>query len=227
MICDKREAIFIHIPRTGGTSVEISMTGHSWHGASRHFEQHLTLKQAKLLYGRKIEEFTTFTIVRNPFDLLISMYKWGQAVWQDVGMERLRDKLFNNTKEVGAFLMRRTLCEFLNVFPLSPKPSFSEFIRDVRKYQFFQNFNEYGADMTQQAKCLTGDADVPQVEIIRFENLEEEYKKLCEAHDWTVEPITQTNSTLRKPYREVINDDDRKYIEQHWADDLETFGYSF
>jgi hypothetical protein len=206
------------------------MSGHSWHGVNHHFEQHLTLKQTQLLYGPKVMgRFTTFSIVRNPFDLLVSMYKWGQPIWKDAPIERLREKMFNNTKEVGAFLMRRTLCEFLNVFPLKPDPSFGEFIRDVRKYQFFQNFNEYGADMTQQAECLTGfKTGMPPIEIIRFESLEEEYRTLCLARGWMVEPITtRVNSTYRKSHREEINDDDRKYIEQHWAKDLETFGYCF
>jgi hypothetical protein len=206
------------------------MSGHSWHVHAHHFEQHLTLKQAQLLYGKRVMgSYTTFTVVRNPFDLLVSMYKWGQAIWVEAAIEEKRDKFFNNTKEVGAFLMRRTLAEFLNVFPLKPAPTFGEFIRDQRKYQFFQNFNEYGADMTRQAQCLTAfKTGMPPVEIIRFENLKEEYESLCHKYGWKVEPLTKrVNSTYRKSHREEINDDDRKYIEQHWAEDLETFGYAF
>lgn len=74
MIDYKNKFIFVHIPRTGGTSIESILFKDSLYKRSHH-----TLKQ----YYRQIEkkgmnplDFYSFSIVRNPFDKLVSEYKW-------------------------------------------------------------------------------------------------------------------------------------------------------
>jgi hypothetical protein len=73
--------IFVHVPRTGGTSIEHAMgvkmrlspeglTETSFEG------KHYTCWKMMMKYPVKWERYDTFTIVRNPFDRLVSTYEF-------------------------------------------------------------------------------------------------------------------------------------------------------
>jgi hypothetical protein len=75
--CHNREFIFIHIPKTGGTSIEYKLNlGHIENG----FEikdniayQHSDCNYYKSLFGEeKFNKYLKFTIVRNPYTRIIS-----------------------------------------------------------------------------------------------------------------------------------------------------------
>jgi hypothetical protein len=79
MICHKHRAIFIHIPKTGGTSVEAVMTGHDWW---RHGE-HPKHSGVRALLGKRYavdlwNSYFKFTIIRNPWDRLWSYWQFAK-----------------------------------------------------------------------------------------------------------------------------------------------------
>ena len=78
MIDHTRRLIFVHISRTGGTSIEYACVYNDWWNVESH-TKHLRCSQAKSLYGRLWDEYTTFSVVRNPFDRVLSMFACG--VW--------------------------------------------------------------------------------------------------------------------------------------------------
>lgn len=74
MISHKYKIIFIHIPRTGGTSIEKAFDKNMWKNAP--LEKHLSAKEARKKYGKKAwEDYFTFSFVRNPWDRVISLWK--------------------------------------------------------------------------------------------------------------------------------------------------------
>ena len=82
VVCYAKKCIFIHIPNTGGTSIEqfIKDNGKNdldyhgvKHGRSMHHYTALDLKrELPILYHR----YYSFSIVRNPYDRLLSAYYW-------------------------------------------------------------------------------------------------------------------------------------------------------
>lgn len=60
--------IFIHPPRTGGTSIENSFKENSW---EEKVAKHLPLS----VYNDILSESFTFATIRNPFDILVSKYR--------------------------------------------------------------------------------------------------------------------------------------------------------
>ena len=79
MIDHKRKLLFIHIARTGGTSVETALVGGDWWKKDPG-SKHISASQARALYGEEIwQGYTKFAIVRNPWDRLVSM--WATAWW--------------------------------------------------------------------------------------------------------------------------------------------------
>lgn len=75
MIDHERRFIFLHIPRTGGTSVETLLRGGDlWR--DRPDEKHLSASEARRLYGADAwDRYFTFTFVRNPWDRMVSLWK--------------------------------------------------------------------------------------------------------------------------------------------------------
>jgi hypothetical protein len=79
MISDKYKCIFIHIERTGGTSIERVLFGigpddkPNWTSSAG--PKHISAKAAKKQFGNKRwNDYFKFSIVRNPWDLVVSNY---------------------------------------------------------------------------------------------------------------------------------------------------------
>jgi hypothetical protein len=94
MISDKHQCIFIHIPKAAGNSVENALGGlelknggpwnnqkHRRNDSSKAFffdkhQRHWTWRQYKNHDPEKFLCYFKFTIIRNPFDTLVSHYFW-------------------------------------------------------------------------------------------------------------------------------------------------------
>ncbi len=79
MIDHQRKLLFIHIARTGGTSVEAALVGRDWWEQDPQ-SKHLSASQTRAYYGEEVwNSYFKFSIVRNPFDRLVSM--WAAGWW--------------------------------------------------------------------------------------------------------------------------------------------------
>ena len=73
MISHKYKCIFLHIPRTGGSSVEYCIYKKDWENVNLE-TKHITPDMAKKLYPEYWSKYFKFSFVRNPFDWLVSLY---------------------------------------------------------------------------------------------------------------------------------------------------------
>ena len=98
MISHKLKFIFVHIPKTSGNSLSLflkdfidndvihceSIMGEK-QGISILCEKtkkdikHCDIRYYKNIYGDKIEKYFKFTIVRNPYDRILSFYLWSKG----------------------------------------------------------------------------------------------------------------------------------------------------
>ena len=74
MISHKHKFIFIHIPKTGGSSVDCFFTNTYREGGLR--TKHRTAQTYKLQFPNQFSEYFKFTIVRNPWDKCFSHYNY-------------------------------------------------------------------------------------------------------------------------------------------------------
>jgi hypothetical protein len=74
MISHKYKCIFIHIPRTGGSSIESAVAGKNWWQIEPE-TKHITTENAVKIYGKyRWSSYFTFTFVRNPWDRMVSLW---------------------------------------------------------------------------------------------------------------------------------------------------------
>jgi hypothetical protein len=69
MICHKHKAIFIHIPKTAGTSIA---------NALGEEQCHVSAREAKEQYRDYWKSYFKFTFCRNPWDRLVSLFYYYQ-----------------------------------------------------------------------------------------------------------------------------------------------------
>ncbi|MEQ1739015.1 MAG: sulfotransferase family 2 domain-containing protein [Methyloglobulus sp.] len=87
MIDKARRLIFIHIARTGGTSVETALVGQDWWNIDP-LTKHISASQTHQLYGEEIwGAFKKFSTVRNPWDRVVSMWATGWWTENNVPLE--------------------------------------------------------------------------------------------------------------------------------------------
>ena len=91
---NRRKAIFVHIPKTGGVSVERSIhkalggDDYIFYGqmirvrprpevkTCRGLTLHSTLKDYRRYYGQSINNFYKFSVIRNPWRRMVSHYEF-------------------------------------------------------------------------------------------------------------------------------------------------------
>ncbi len=108
MICKKRKFIFIDITKTAGSSIRKALSGSPrpkrHHSIRNIFESH---KFCSTLTKDQIENYYKFTIVRNPYDRIVSFWRYMRVIKNKLHNISFEDFLLKI--EDGEF-SRRELC---------------------------------------------------------------------------------------------------------------------
>ena len=83
MISHKYKCIFVHIPRCGGTSMEVATAGKDWWRVERS-TKHLIASTAKKIYEPYWNDYFKFSFVRNPWDRMVSMGRFSKFYGVDL-----------------------------------------------------------------------------------------------------------------------------------------------
>ena len=106
MICHKNKYIFIHIPRTGGSSIEHTLYGQDWWLVDRK-SKHLIASTAKKVYSEYWDDYFKFAFVRNPWDRMRSMLKHGR--FYGCGLE-------NGIININTYIKKKIITFLLLIF---------------------------------------------------------------------------------------------------------------
>ncbi|MEM6618320.1 MAG: sulfotransferase family 2 domain-containing protein [Pseudomonadota bacterium] len=209
-----RRYIFIHIPKTGGTSLALAlesramaddvMVGDTPKARRRRRRVRDVPTSGRLwkhsrlgdIYGLvdqdQIDNFFVFTLIRNPWDRVVSYYHW------------LRCQDFAHPM-VG----------------LAQRLDFPDFLADPGVARSFKNdaAGSYVTDRLGQEKC-----DL----FLRLEHLDQDVARLEDALGVSVAPLPHANRSSRAgDYRSYYSDADAARVEALFAADVARFGYRF
>jgi len=85
VLCHEKSCIYIHIPKTAGTSIEQFIRDNDTNNLlfigvqNNRSLQHLTAYELRLMIPQFYKTYYKFSIVRNPYDRLLSEYYWNPS----------------------------------------------------------------------------------------------------------------------------------------------------
>jgi hypothetical protein len=206
------KCIFVHIPRTGGTSIEVALNMFSnWrveninlmfglissselkvHVGLTSFLQHLTARELKYLLPSEFPIFYRFTFVRNPWDRMVSIYS------------RMDPNMLMRAREVGLDLS--------NV-------SFNQFLERTEEFSHIH--------LVPQCAFIFNACGICEIDFIgRYERLADDFRAVC-ARLGVNRSLSRVNVTNRKDYHDYYSDITRKIVERRYKEDIEKFNYCF
>lgn len=215
IISPARKYIFVHIPKTGGTSLTLALEDRAKRGdiiisdtpkgkrrrqrvkkfqeqTDKRLWKHSTLADLEsIVTPEEMREYFVFAMVRNPWDRLVSYYHW------------LRMQNFEH-----------------RMVRLAKMTTFQTFVTHVytQKQMLAWPYSKYtmGSDGTQYA-----------TKFIRLEQWRPDMSGLIEHLGFTP-GIGRTNRSLRHPdYRTYYTDETAELVSNICARDIQQFGYRF
>lgn len=207
----KNKILFIHIPRTGGSTVEKCFNmyrnanmlyGRKVINNKLYALQHLTFSEhIKLKYVSRMDEYFKFAFVRNPWDRLLSAYSFQ--------------------------------CRNGKKFDFSTFISVSyEYIKEKR---FLLSVNEY--DTLKQKYGISLVHVIPQINFIRhkdyeldfvgkFENFKTDLKYILDLFNINCN-IPNVNKSKHKHYSKYFTDKMIDMVNEMYKEEIELFDYYF
>jgi len=209
--------IFVHIPKTAGTSVESVMGMHGDKvdiGMRPYFNQTIDREH---LYGQDLQHMTAadlkhvlqhdgifdryfkFSIVRNPWDRLVSVFAWLDQKWAK-GVELTDGEFDTSVKQLhGMFIGARAMRRPLRV----------------------------GAHLRPQLHFLVDRDRRPLVDYIaRHETLAADWERIRQKIGIEADLPLRMRSHHR-PYQSYYNDATRAMVAEIYAEDIAAFRYEF
>lgn len=207
--------IFVHIPKTGGTSIETALgMFHRWQdentdalfgliqspallarGWSTQFLQHLSYSElATLAPAEALSQYLSFAWVRNPWERMVSVY--------------------SNT---DPNLLQKADRQGLQLRGLS----FRDFVTALEGFEHVH--------LRPQHEFILAQNGQPQVDFIgRFEHFSRDFTQLIRRLDLGPEiTLPHKNASKHPAYRDFYDDATRRIIEQRYRADIAHFGYAF
>lgn len=211
-ISDKFQCIFVHVPKTGGTSIESALGLHfSWeienqealygliqseellkYGFLSGFLQHLTLPQIRRLKSdSRYDAYYSFSFVRNPWDRMVSVFS-----------------------KPDPHMVQQAARSGIN-------------LRGNRFEQFLDKTRDIEHIHLQPQSGFIFDDDELLVDFVgRFEQLETDFRKVCEQIG-VQKCLAHKNISKHDHYRAYYNEKTKKIVAGRYERDIDLFHYSF
>jgi hypothetical protein len=190
-------SIFIHIPKTAGTSVGEAIYGR-WVG-------HVPISRFVAFDASKSESFFKFSFVRNPWDRLLSGFAHLKGEGEPLAIpEREWSKRY-----------------------LGEIESFENFVLKLRDEGFRKLIiNDIHFRPQMDWITLRSRSRIAVNYLGRFESLDDDFSRLAQRLGVTAE-LPLRKQTKRPPYRDAYSKEMRRIAEQIFRRDIERLGYSF
>ena len=209
MISHKYRCILIHIPRTGGSSIERWIGGGDWWSVSPE-TKHLLASQAKQVYSEYWDDYFKFAFVRNPWDRVVSCLHYSCHF----GIEAERTK-----KRIG--WSQQEPIDFSGY-----KRIFGHPVTVEHDHRFYER-SDLLSNHHRPNRVFLNIIDEPIDFVGRFETLKEDTQYIQERIGIEKPFNVHVQRSKRSNYERYCEDDTCEEVRQLYAGDIEAFGYKF
>jgi hypothetical protein len=210
LISDERRLLFVHVQKTGGTSITSLLKAPAV-GARDYLRPHDPYRVALHAsdHGRHLG-YTKVAFVRNPFDRLVSWYSC----------------ITSKARLLSEVEKRSTPCyNRLRQYVLEHAATFDDFIVHCAEAQDRSGWQPF---LQNQCDYLVDDAGSLAMDFIgRFESLQADFQAMCDLLGLGNTPLPHRNSSSHGKYRSYYTPSTRRIVEERFRRDCEAFGYEF
>lgn len=237
MISHRHRCIFVHIPKTAGCSIEaVFGIGDKFVNPEQPGdERHRRLGEYRRLFPGEFGGYFKFTIVRNPWDMLVSRYSSRRE-------KRLRSIAFLDDRIAQADAITDIQARKITIAKLENKRAVVASSPDLLS---FEEWMAHHADKwsgktrkpekqalhppgTPRGQLLEYGVDMePHFDFVgRFERLNEDFQVVCERLGIQAQ-LPHVNASKHRHYTTYYDDYRRDLVAHHFKHDIERFGYRF
>ena len=198
MISKEHKCIFIHVPKTGGTSIEKVFKTKMPSSC-----KHLTMSDYENELKTEIEKYFIFSVIRNPWDRLVSYWKHRQG--------KPHAPIDGKINEFGKWL------KFISSLDLN----------NLNGVTVRGNIHDFKTGLDLQFKCLVNNKNEINANLIRFENLQQDFNTICDKIGIPRQQLPHRLKTKHKHYTEYYDEETKQIVAEKYAKDIEYFGYQF
>ena len=191
-------ATFIHMKKTGGTSVTRWLLQNT---ESFKFNKHAELPYVKKRFK---DHGILITVVRNPFDRLISWYHYY------IKKTKARISAVNNGYKI------KNSKKMQNKYNLEKNTKILEKYNEIGFNGFARNCN-FGLQLYNAKQC-----DI----VLQLENINEDFKQVQDLFGIDV-PLPHTNRSSHRGRSELYDEETKEIVYEKYAKDFDYFGYTF
>jgi hypothetical protein len=215
MISIKKKFLFIHVPKTGGNSIQNILRDYSeddvvvlakhQDGIERfevrnkqyNIRKHSTLTHYKSVLDAGIyRSLYKFATIRNPWDMLISYYFSPHRGVNEWNRENFIT-LVNTVSTLRQYVREKSLKDRV--------------------------LDKLGAQKLNINKKLDADVDF----IMKFEYLDDDFKLVCKRLEIPYFPLPKRNVSVRVHYSRYYDDELREIVRKKFVEEIEFGNYSF
>jgi hypothetical protein len=233
LISHEHKFIFIHIGKTAGTSIEKTLCQHldlafdqTEKSPSGEWWKHIWARDMRQrVGGRTWEDYFTFAFVRNPYDLILSLYS----------MYTQYPEYTNSTVHPDLY------------HPWNQYDDFKHFIRSMRneehdldehwqhqlaKLGVRTQMDVWNSLMNLQTSYLTenwraqrGPGTILVDFVGRYETLQSDFDFVCTTLGFQGLELVKHGATEHPPYHQCYDAETKRIVYRHFNVDIERFGY--
>jgi len=209
VVTGEKNIAFVHNPKVAGMSIKSWLISNRKNSTYQEFDLKVTFNDLK----NTVDNLPfSFSIVRNPWDRMVSGY-YELRRWYDNPGKASQDNL-NFVRDY---------------FNRSPFPSFDQFMNEFPQDEMwpvlYPTLSPYPATWPKGA--VTQKQYVDGVDLVlRYENITEDFKQIQKIYDCDV-PLPMINTSENNDYRSYYNDRTKAIGAAFFQEDIDTFRYSF
>ena len=190
---DDSQSIFIHIPKCAGVAINKTLYGNLAGG-------HITLNQyVNIFKPKELMDYFKFTIVRNPWDRIVSAYHFLEAGGFGPEDKQWFDKELRQFKDFNDFVLNWVNHE------------------NIQKWHHFRPQYHY----------MLEDNNKVELDFLGFvENIDNDFQYITQRLGVTSK-ITKSNNSKHKSYIEYYNNQTKDIIADIYEKDIDMLGYDF